>query len=173
MAKQHKTKNYMWLDTSGMARWIEELDKASDNIEEIVEEALTRTAEKIQADVMEAMQDRHLPAKGKYATGETKGKVLKNQRVEWDGGKARIRVGFGKDESEVSHYLISGVWGHSKDGKGNGPIDPVTGKKKARMKPDKKLQEIFLKKNYMRERTKEMIKFFQDKLKELTGKAFD
>lgn len=171
MARERKTKNYMWLDTSGMKMWIEKLDRASDNLEEIVETALTKTAEKIQEDITEAMQDRYLPAKGKYATGETKRTILKNQRVEWDGNTARIRVGF-DETSEASKYLISGVWGHKEGDDDRGPVD-AKGKKIARMKPDKKLQDIFWKKRYMQKRTKEMEIFFQNELARLMREALD
>ena len=70
MAKN--TKNRMWLDTSGMEGWIEALDKAGADVKEIADQALMETAEKIQADTLDAMQAGSLPAKGRKATCRTK-----------------------------------------------------------------------------------------------------
>lgn len=84
---------------------------------------------------------------------------------------ARIRVGF-DETSEASKYLISGVWGHKEGDDDRGPVN-AKGKKIARMKPDKKLQDIFWKKRYMQKRTKEMEIFFQNELARLTREALD
>lgn len=150
MAKN--TKNRMWLDTSGMERWIESLDKAGADIKEIADQALMETAERIQADTLEAMQDSSLPAKGRYATGRTKGLILSGVKVEWEGGKATVNVGFDQTRPGAGLYLITGT---------------------PKMKPDRRLNQIYRQKKYMNERTKEIALFFQDELEQITGEVFD
>lgn len=152
-----KTKNHMWLDTSGMKRWIEELDKVSDDLEDIVERALEEVAQTIQSDVKEGMQKAHLPKRGKYATGQTESTILENPKVKWEGGVARIAVGFDQMKPGASVFLITGV-------KGDGGVtgDP-------RMEPNPVLKKIFRQKKYMDARQKELIIFLQDELEQLTG----
>lgn len=144
-------KNRMWLDTSGMESWIEELDKAGADIKGIAEEALNETARKIQSDVSEAMQGANLPAKGKYASGRTKKAVVSEAKVKWEGGKATVNIGFDRTIPNAGIYLITGT---------------------PKMKPDRKLNQIFRQKRYMGERTKEIAQFFQDELEQRTGKVF-
>lgn len=150
MAKN--TKNRMWLDTSGMEGWIEALDKAGADVKEIADQALMETAEKIQADTLDAMQAGSLPAKGRYATGRTKNLVLSGVKVKWEGGKAAVNVGFDQTKPGAGIYLITGT---------------------PKMKPDRKLNQIFRQKKYMSERTKEITQFFQDELEQITGEVFD
>lgn len=144
-------KNRMWLDTSGMERWIEDLDKAGADVKGIAEQALTETAQKIQSDVSEAMQNENLPAKGDYASGQTKRAVLSEVKVKWEGGKATVNVGFDRTVPNAGTYLITGT---------------------PKMKPDRRLNQIFRQKRYMSERTKEIAQFFQDELEQRTGKVF-
>ncbi|MCM1218128.1 MAG: hypothetical protein NC548_26885 [Lachnospiraceae bacterium] len=146
------TKNRMWLDTSGMEEWIESLDKMGADVKKIADRALTETAEKIQADTEAAMQDGFLPAKGKYATGRTKRLVLSDVHVKWEGGKATVNVGFDQTKPGADIYLITGT---------------------PKMKPDRKLNQIFRQKKYMSERTKEIAQFFKDELEQISGDVFD
>lgn len=151
------TKNSMWLDTSGFADLLEDLDRMGADVKDITERALVKTAEKIQEDVTEAMQDRYLPAKGRYATGRTKSTILKNQQVTWDGYTARIPVGFDETKPGASLFLINGLW--HMDGT-------------SKMKPNWKLNQMFRKGRYMSARKKEMAQFFQQELDRRTGKGF-
>lgn len=155
--RKSTVKNSMWLDTSGFADLLEDLDRMGADIKSITEQALVKTAEKIQEDVDKAMQDRYLPKKGKYATGRTKKTILKNQKVTWEGDVARIPVGFDETKPGASFFLINGVW-HS-DGT-------------SKMKPNWELDRIFRKGKYMSARKKEMAQFFQEELHRRTGKGF-
>ena len=150
------TKNHMWLDASGLDGLLEDLEKAGADVKEIAELALKKTADRIQEDVEEAMEKKHLPKKGKYSTGRTKRTALHNQRVEWEGDVARIPVGFDGTKPGASLYLIGGV--HNPDGS-------------SRMSPNAKLNRIFRKGRYMNERKKEMAQFFKDELERRAGRA--
>lgn len=150
------TKNHMWLDASGLDGLLEDLEKAGADVKEITERALKKTADRIQEDVEEAMEKKHLPKKGKYSTGRTKRTALHNQRVEWEGDVARIPVGFDGTKPGASLYLIGGV--HNPDGS-------------SRMSPNAKLNRIFRKGRYMNERKKEMAQFFKDELERRAGRA--
>lgn len=160
-----KTKNRMWLDTSGMAEWIERLDKVSDDLEGIVETAITEVAETIQADVEKAMEDVNLPNLGRYATGETKRTIIERPKVVWDGGKVTVNIGFDQTVPGASVYLITGVRGKNADG------TPLVGR--PRMEPNIKLVRIFRQKTYMKKRTEELEIFLKDEWEYITGEVFD
>ena len=78
--------NSMKLDTKGIEAMLERIKKAGGNIEQAAEKALTESAEPFFDDLRAGIAKHRL-------TGETERSLRKN-RVEWEGGKASIKIGF-------------------------------------------------------------------------------
>lgn len=78
--------NSMKLDTKGIEALLERIKKAGGSIEQATEKALTESAEPFFDDLRAGIAKHRL-------TGETESSLRKN-RVEWEGGKASIKIGF-------------------------------------------------------------------------------
>lgn len=76
-----------------------------------VESALKASKQYVNPLIEQAMN--HLPAGGKYSTGETKKSIDKDMSVEWEGMTASIKVGFDFEKSGLtSIFLMYGTPKH-------------------------------------------------------------
>lgn len=142
MAKKNKGLGF---DYMIFAEYGERLEELGGDLKEIFTDLLEQTAETIQRDTDDAMAKSNLPRGGKYSQGDTRKAIVKNPRVSWAGSVAEIPVGFDWAKESAAGYLISGT---------------------PRMDPDRKLEEIYGKKKYMRNIVKDMQEFLTDEIKD-------
>lgn len=127
-------KNKIEIDMRGMEYYLRELEEMGGNTRRATETVLQKAAEKVQADVRDAVEKQNLPAGGKYSTGDTANAIVE-PHVEWHGTLCSAPVGFDYTKSGAGGYLISGT---------------------PKMRPDQKLHAIFREKSYMRKLSKEI-----------------
>lgn len=139
----------MQLDTSGLKHLLEALDELGRDIKPTAEYALKHAAVTIQNQTTLALNNKDLPAGGKYSTGETARSVIHFPKVEWEGDIASVPVGFDFEEPGAGGFLISGR-------------REIAGT--PRMKPDEKLRSIYKGKRFMNRIQKQM---WEDVLKVL------
>ena len=142
MAKRNKGLGF---DYMIFAEYGERLEELGGDLKEIFTDLLEQTAETIQWDTDDAMAKSNLPRGGKYSQGDTRKAIVKNPRVSWSGPVGEIPVGFDWGKESAAGYLISGT---------------------PRMDPDRKLEEIYGKKKYMRNIVKDMQEFLTDEIKD-------
>lgn len=123
-------RNTLRLDTSGVERMLAELEAMGANVQQTVEEALTKAGAKISADTEAALAPGNFPARGVYSTGDTLASVIRDATVEWEGTVGSIPVGFDFSKPGAGGYLITGT---------------------PRMQPDKELNRMYKQKKYMAE----------------------
>jgi len=120
-----------YAEFSGFDDYLSRLKKMNVNLKPIVEDALEQASDDPTADTVDAMKDKYLPAKGKYSTGNTAKTVIRNPKVTWETSDiASIGIGFDHTEHGAGTLLITGT---------------------PRMKPDRKLEQIYARKKTVRE----------------------
>lgn len=129
-----KRKNFISIEGTAFADYAEKLDKLNADLQQIFGEALEKAGAKVQEDVKAALEGQHLPAKGKYSTGETIESVLE-PKVTWSGALGEIPLGFDKTKPGAGGWLITGT---------------------PKMQPDYELAKIFTQKSYERNIKKEI-----------------
>lgn len=142
MAKKNKGLGF---DYMIFTEYGERLEELGGDLKEIFTDLLEQTAETIQWDTDDAMAKSNLPRGGKYSQGDTRKAIVKNPRVSWAGSVAEIPVGFDWAKESAAGYLISGT---------------------PRMDPNRRLEEIYGKKKYMRNIVKDMQEFLTDEIKD-------
>ena len=91
------------------------------------------------------MKDQYLPAHGKFHhVGKPTEKSIVTTEVEWDGTTAIAPVGFDYGEKGAGGLLISGT---------------------PRMEPNRKLEQIYTRKKYMRQLQEDMQEVVTDYIK--------
>ena len=133
-------RNTLRLDTSGFEALIEKLDEVQGDIKAAVTDALLQAAETVHDDTVDALRDEYLPRHGEYSTGRTKTTVVP-AAVEWSGMTAVAAVGFDYGEEGAGGFLISGT---------------------PRMQPNRKLEQIYTRKKYMRQLQEDMQEVITD-----------
>ena len=131
------------IDFSQFGEFIEKLDAAGENVQQIITDVMTTTAEDIQVYVKDATQKRYLPAKGKYSNQQTENAIIPNPAVQWSGTTGSVGYGFDKTKPNAGTFLIKGT---------------------PKMRPDYELEKIFTNKRFMRERTDEIFEYFTDEI---------
>lgn len=121
-------KNKFKFDLKDIERTFRDLTAIGADTQALTEKALLNAAEKVQADVREAMAPQFMPAGGKYSTGETAASIVPPM-VQWHGLSCQAPLGFDKSKPGAGGYLITGT---------------------PKMRPNAKLNEIFEGKGYMR-----------------------
>lgn len=137
-------RNTLRLDTSGFEALIEKLDEVEGNVKAAVTDALLQAAETVHDDTVDAMRDEFLPRHGEYSSGRTKTTVVP-AAVEWSGTVASASVGFDYGEKGAGGFLISGT---------------------PRMQPNRKLEQIYTRKKYMRQLQEDMQEVISDYIEE-------
>lgn len=141
-------KNTLRLQLKGFEEMLSKLDKLGGDIKKATEEALEKAGKTIGEDTKAAVQKPNLPAKGKYSEGDTEKSIAQNPKAEWEGTTASIGVGFDYGEKGSGGLLITGT---------------------PRMKPVRKLQEIYKGKKYMSGIEKEMREAIQKEIEKRMG----
>lgn len=135
-------------EVAGLDNYIERLRELDGDLKTVIGEAMEQAADDSTADTIAAMKKQHLPAGGKYSTGETEKTIIRNPKAEWRGSVGSIGLGFDKAENGVGTLLISGT---------------------PRMKPDEKLARIYTRKQTAKEFYKVVIEAMENAIEELGG----
>lgn len=142
-------RNTLRLDTSGLEAMIEKLDELQGDVKKAVTDALLQAAETVHDDTVDALADVNQPHQGIYSTGRTKTTVTKPEVI-WEGTTAVAPVGFDYGEKGAGGFLISGT---------------------PRMQPNRKLEQIYTRKKYMKKLQEDMQEVVSDYITEkLEGK---
>jgi hypothetical protein len=137
-------RNTLRLDTSGFEELIVKLEGLNGDVKSAVTDALMQAAETVHDDTVDALADEYLPRQGDYSTGRTKTTVAEPE-VKWSGTIAEAPVGFDYGEKGAGGFLISGT---------------------PRMQPNRKLEQIYTRKKYMRALQEDMQEVVTDYIKE-------
>ena len=140
-------RNTLRLDTTGLEELITKLDALQGDVKTAVTDALLQAAETVHDDTVDALADNYLPAGGKYSQGDTKLSVSE-PTVEWSGTVAVAPVGFDYGEKGAGGYLISGT---------------------PRMQPDRRLEQIYTRKKYMKQLQEDMQDVITDYITDKMG----
>ena len=145
------------LDTSAIGDLVGRLDKIGGNVKEAVNNALEQTAETIEEDTIDAVQDRYLPAKGRYSAHDkpTEKSIVRKSKVEWSGNFASINVGFDYSKRGAGGYLISGYYYNHGTPR--------------HMDYDKPLHKMYKGKKYLRDLTNDMAQVILDAIQKAKG----
>lgn len=133
-------RNTLRLDTSGFEVLIEKLDELQGDVKAAVTDALMQAAETVHDDTVDALADEFLPRHGEYSSGRTKTTVAKPEVV-WSGTTAEAPVGFDYGEKGAGGFLISGT---------------------PRMQPNRRLEQIYTRKKYMKALQEDMQNVISD-----------
>lgn len=124
-----------------------QLNDLGADIKKVTETALIRSQEILNSEAEEAMQDRYLPAKGRYSTESTLKSLYKDKKVAWSGDTASIDAGFSIRAGGIaSIFLLYGT---------------------PRMKKDQKLYDAFFSKKAVEERTEAQEKVFLEEIQKI------
>ncbi len=105
-------RNKLTISFDGFEEIMEKLDRTTADTKEITERALQKSYDTVTPVIKSAIEPHHL-------TGQTEQSLAENERVEWEGTKAHIKVGFNISNGGLaSIFLMYGT---------------------PRMQPDKKL----------------------------------
>lgn len=101
------------------------LDGLNGDLKKATEKALIASHEVVTKRLKKAIRKSNLPAKGKYSTGITEKNLITDSKVEWEGMRASIKVGFNLENSITSIFLMYGTPRRKPE------MDPVPGLKAA------------------------------------------
>ena len=118
------------IDFKQFEEYGEKLEKVGVEILPAVSDAMEKAGQKVQEDVLDAVQSQYLPNKGAYSHGDTERSVITSPQVEWSGLIGELPLGFDKTMPGAGGFLITGT---------------------PKMQPDKKLADIFQSKKYKSE----------------------
>jgi len=141
-------RNQFGLDFSQFEEFAEELDGLGADLQEIFTDIMEQTAETVQEDVLEAMNPKNLPAKGKYSRQKTVKTIDKSPRIRWSGTFGNVGYGFDKTKPNAGSFLITGT---------------------PRMSPNYKLEDIFVRKKYKNRMVKDIMDYLMAEIEDRMG----
>lgn len=119
-------KNKLTIDFKGFQEMYEKLDKLQADTKKITKEALQKSYDAITPTIDQAIKPHHL-------TGQTEKSLVKNEKVQWEGMIAYIKVGFNiRQGGLASIFLMYGTPRMSPDKKLYNSIYGSSTKKKIR-----------------------------------------
>lgn len=148
LAGMYKRKQMISIDFSNFAEYADKLDQLGASLKEVFSKAMEKAAEKVQTDTIAALEKAHLPATGKYSSGDTKESVITNPLTRWEGSVGEIGLGFDKTKPGAGGFLITGT---------------------PRMRPDYALERIYGTKRYENELRKQIEKSLQQEIDRIMG----
>jgi len=138
-----------YAEISGFDDYIRKLNSADADTKAVVTGAMKTAAESPTKGTVEGVKKPNLPAKGKYSTGDTEKTVIENPDVLWQGNTGAMGIGFDRTKNGVGTLLITGT---------------------PRMKPAKKLEQIYSRKKTVNEFNRTVGKIVSEELaKKLNG----
>ena len=143
---KYARKQFLSLDYSAIAEYIEQLRSIEADVEGIMAEALEEAADQVQEDTKKALDASNLPAKGKYSKGKTLQAVITDPKAVVEQGRSvTISLGFDKTKPGAGGYLITGT---------------------PKMQPDKALARIYGSKKYEKDINKVIQEHLDEAIKE-------
>ena len=136
-------KNKMDIDFRGFSEYAEKLERLGASLQDIFTGAMEQVGRTYAEDTLSALEAQQLPAKGKYATGESKASVITAPTVKWSGSLAEMPVGFDKTKPGAGTWLITGT---------------------PKMRPAAKLNSMYTGQGYLRKRKNEIDQYFQSEI---------
>lgn len=104
------SKNKMTLSFDGMEEMINALEKKQADLVRMTETALEKSGALVAGNIEKVFIKSKMPAKGKYATGQTKRSILHKFDTKWEGSVASVDIGFDMSSGRmVSIFLIYGT----------------------------------------------------------------
>lgn len=135
-------KNKMTIDFKGFQEMFEKLDRLEADTKRISEKALQKSYDVVTPAIDQAI-------KPHYLTGQTEKSLAKNEKVEWEGMTAYIRVGFNISNGGLpSVFLMFGT---------------------PRIKPDKKLHDSIWGASTKKKVRQIQEEIFKEELKKVLG----
>ncbi len=136
------------IDFSAFAEYAEKLDNLGADLQKVIGDAMDQAAETVQEDVQSAMAKGNLPAGGKYSDGQTESSIIKDPRTNWRGSLGEIGLGFDKSRPGAGGFLITGT---------------------PRMRPNYRLEDIFVRKKYLKKIMDQIREELQDAIDSIIG----
>jgi hypothetical protein len=133
------------IDFNVFAYYAEKLDEAGADLTKIFTEIMEMTSEEIQADTLDALADANLPAHGKYSRDQTAEALDLYPKAIVSGSIIECSIGFDKSKPGAGGFLITGT---------------------PKMRPDYKLEDIYVRKTYMSKKQKEIGEYLSKELHE-------
>lgn len=143
IAGRYKRKQFLSIDFSNFAEYIEKLDLLNANLQDVISRAMEEAAEKVQQDTIAALEKSNLPAEGVYSQGDTLKAVITDPKTLWLGSIGEIKLGFDKTRAGAGGFLITGT---------------------PKMRPDYALERIYGSKRYESELKKQIEKALQEEI---------
>ena len=140
-------RNTLRLELGGFQELITKLDSLIGDVQKAVTDAMQQAAETVRDDTADALADENMPAQGRYSTGRTRTTVV-TPSVAWSGTIAETPVGFDYGKKGAGGFLISGT---------------------PRMKPNRKLEQIYTRKKYMQLLQADMQEVITDFIEDALG----
>ena len=137
-----------YAEFDGWDDYAEKINALNGDIKKIVADALEQAADDPTADTIEGVKKTNLPAKGVYSTGKTAETIIRKPEVTWAANVGTIGIGFDKTKNGVGTLLITGT---------------------PRMKPARKLEQIYTGKKTIREFHNAVDEALQNAIEELEG----
>lgn len=136
-------RNQFGIDWSQFEDFAERIDGLGGDLKKIFTEVMQMEAETVQEDTVEATAAANLPAHGKYSQEDTIKAIDIMPKVEWSGTIASVGMGFDKTKPNAGTFLITGT---------------------PKMRPDYKLEDIFVRKKYLKNMITDINDYFEDAL---------
>lgn len=143
-----KRNHGIYVDWNPFEAYAETIDRLGGSLQAIFTDALEQAAETVRDDTIDAIAPANLPARGKYSTGDTAASVVQDVSVTWSGPIGEVPVGFDFSKPGAGGFLITGT---------------------PRMAPDYALEDMFVRKKYMRQIQEDMMQIFVDAVHDLGG----
>ena len=137
------SRNGFSIDWSAFEDFAEQLDGLGADLKEIFTDVMEMEAETVQEDTKEATAKAFLPAHGIYSQEDTIKAVVQFPKATWAGTLGSIGMGFDKTKPNAGTFLITGT---------------------PRMQPDYKLEDIFVRKKYLKGMISDINDYFVDAL---------
>lgn len=144
-----RRKNYIAVDFSAFAEYVEKLDRLGADLKDIIGDAMEEAAKQVQEDTADAVESANLPAGGQYSDGETRASIVRDVAPKWSGSVGEVHLGFDKSKPGAGGFLITGT---------------------PKMAPDAALAEMYSGRKYQRQINKMIEERLQKALDELGGK---
>ena len=141
-------KNGINIDFNGFAEYAEMLEELGANVQEVFTDAMEQAGETVAEDTESAVASANLPASGKYSRGNTENAIIKDPKVEWQGGYGEMKLGFDYLKPGAGGFLITGT---------------------PKMRPDHALEIIYAGRKYEKTIEKDIETVFRDLIESLGG----
>lgn len=136
-------RNKFGIDWSQFEDYALKFEELNADVKKAFNDVMEQVGETVQEDTVQATKRAYLPAQGKYSQDETIKAIDTSPKVEWNGLRGSINLGFDYSKPSAGGFLITGT---------------------PRMKPDYKLEDIYARKKYAKQLTDDITQSFIDEV---------